>query len=290
MGWLALTKLFPIMQSTAPPSGLVATMQASDEPIRERWEILWDDRAVGWSESVTQRHANDSATVENHVHFEQLPVSEMLRASFAPLRLLFGSAGSADLNLSMDVVSTVKLNGDGRLAQLDSSIDMPGVGKLCDLHGHVEEGQLHVVVTGGESLGSDSRELYRGSIDFPDTGSMSDGFAPQSRLTNLYVGQRWTFQSVRPFPPNSPIQLVEARVKEERVVIWKHDLMTVHVVTYRPAGTTGLTSTRNSYGEMWVRRDGTVLRQTLTIAGMTVDFQRQVLPRIRGVSVDDRSR
>jgi len=293
MTWLALVKLFPVIQSGTPPEGIVAILQADDEPIHECWKIIWKDRPIGWSETIAERHADATSSVNSHVHFDRLPISAMLRDGLGPLKFLFGSAASTgrDLDISMDVTSTLKTDVDGRLDRFDSTIDLSDVGSLCHLTGILEGDQLNVVVTAGEALylsglGS-SQELYRGSLDFPETESLADGFAPQSRLAKLYVGQQWTFPSVRPFPPNSPLQIVEARVEEEKVVVWEHDLVTVLVVTFREAAGAGLTRSRTSFGEMWVRRDGTVLRQSLTIAGLTVDFQRQSWPRSSGVPIHD---
>ena len=72
----------------------------------------------------------------------------------------------------------------------------------------------------------------------------------------------------RPFPPNSPLQIVQAKVERNEVYVWNNQSLRAFQVVYRDDAGSGITLAREPIGKMWVREDGEVLQQDARLANM----------------------
>jgi hypothetical protein len=74
--------------------------------------------------------------------------------------------------------------------------------------------------------------------------------------------------------PHNPLQIMEARVERAELIEWNGKLARTLLVTYRQDAGSGITATRQPVCQLWVRRDGTVLKQHLSLANLRVEFVR----------------
>ena len=88
------------------------------------------------------------------------------------------------------------------------------------------------------------------------------------------MGQRLTLPTFSPLrPPNSPVQILNATVAATAPILWNGHPQPCLLVTYRPE--TGLSwQDGTPQGCVWVRRDGLVLRQTVSLLECNLTFER----------------
>jgi hypothetical protein len=140
-----------------------------------------------------------------------------------------------------------------------------------------EDGKLEVLARFGEAAGgvaSQDGALLRQTVDLPKNVLFEDAFTPRGELKNLHVGQSWTIPVYRPFPPNSPVQILAVEVERHEVVFWEGRDVEAMVLTYRSDAGSGLTASREPLATEWVRSDGLVLRQEVSLSGVRLQFER----------------
>jgi hypothetical protein len=71
------------------------------------------------------------------------------------------------------------------------------------------------------------------------------------------------------------LQIVQAEVEKEDIVVWDGDLVSTFVVVYRGEAGTGLTAAREPFSRLWVRPDGTVIKQELKLSSLRIEFVRR---------------
>jgi hypothetical protein len=124
-------------------------------------------------------------------------------------------------------------------------------------------------------VGADGGEtFFRQQLELPPNLLVRDAFTPRGELTDLRLGQTWTIPVYRPFPPNSPVQIVEARVERHEIIIWNGDDVETKLLVYRSDAGSGIHATREPIGREWIRADGTVLRQEIALSGLKLLFER----------------
>jgi len=167
---------------------------------------------------------------------------------------------------------------DGALRSFESSVHLGRVREFVQLKGAVADGTLSVSVLSRGDLYSgeevEPREVCRREIRLPRGALVADAFSPQPRLRNLSKGQTWKHQVYRPFPPTGPIEIVQAKVERGVTYRWNGEPVQTFLVVYRGEAGSGITATREPIGKMWVRKDGTVLRQEVRVANLRFVFTR----------------
>jgi hypothetical protein len=124
-------------------------------------------------------------------------------------------------------------------------------------------------------------ELYRKQVDLPPDALVSDAFSPQPRMSDLRLGQRWTFPRYRPFPPGSPTEIIEAEVERETSIYYDEQEIPVWLVIYRREAGSGISADQEPVGRMWVGRDGNVLKQEVRVANLGLIFLRSPAGQFR---------
>ncbi len=288
MGWLLKTKIIPVVFVAAAPTQHALPPEASAAPQIELWDILWKDRTIGKATITATRHGA-GGQIDSVVSFERLPIDQMLHEFFGPanhlLRMALRDVDTAPLSLHLN--NTMFINADRSLERFYSGVQLDGVGRLFDLRGTVSEGIMAVdVVAVGDVWPQDfPRTLLHKEFDIPTGGFVTDAFSPQSQLAHLSVGRIWRFHTYRTMSLGQSLQLVEARVESLQDVVWEGNVETVFVVSLRSAGN-DLSATDDSWGQMWVREDGQVLRQSLRAGNLEIVFLRRS-PRDEKVSGND---
>lgn len=263
MSWLVTTKVLPPLLLGEPPSYETILAAREDErPVG--WRLSWNGRPVGWAISEMER-INGLAEIHSRVHFEELPLEEMTPAW---LQAFFRIVDGPPPNTPMDTVSMVSIDPLGRLVQLESSVHLGAVKDVIVVSGSMEEGQLRLVVRSGEFS-------YETEIPIQSHALLSDSLSPQTKLPGLHLGQTWKVRTYSPLrAPNSPVELLEATVETMEPIVWGGEQLDVWLVVYRSAPGSGLSNARSPRGRLWVRRDGTVLKQEVHFFNSAMAFVR----------------
>jgi hypothetical protein len=89
------------------------------------------------------------------------------------------------------------------------------------------------------------------------------------------VGQEWTVPVFSPLrPPGNPVDVLQARVERRDLLIWEGQTVPVNVVEYRTDSGSALSSTSHPRAKLWVRDDGAVLKQEISVLGTELVFVR----------------
>jgi hypothetical protein len=75
-------------------------------------------------------------------------------------------------------------------------------------------------------------------------------------------------------PPNQPLQILQAKVEREETIEWNGEVVNTWMIVYRNDSGSELTGAKAARGRVWVRRDGTVLKQEAVLMGSRLLFVR----------------
>lgn len=263
MSWLLGTKVLPPLLTGEPPN-YRAILAAQDENKPVGWKLLLNERPLGWAVSVTHQYPDNTAEIRNRVMLETLPLDELISGLLGEiLRRSQVFRGS----LQMDAQSTLLLDAQGRLKSFDSIVHLEPLGEVIRLEGAIEGPQLSLSVRAGGSW--ERKDLY-----FPTDGLLGDEMSPQMCLPNLHAGRTWKVPAINPLRPNNPVELLEAKVEGLEPLAWNGQTEDVWLVVYRAEAGNTLGFRRAERGKLWVRRDGTVLKQQTPFFNATMTFER----------------
>jgi hypothetical protein len=264
MGWLVKTKVLPPLLVGDPPSyQTIIDTQQPEPPVG--WRLAMNGRPVGWALTMTTRQPDELIEIGSHVHFDELPLEQLTPGW---LRSLLRLVDEPLLRQAMDAKSVLLLDPLGRLTRFESTMGMDAVRELIRLEGEIVGNQAKISVRSGEFL-------YRSEAYLPAGALMADAFQPQARLPGLRQGQTWTVPVFSPLrPPHSPLEILHAMVEGDELLSWGGKLERVRVVVYKTDPGATLGGRDDVRGKLWVRRDGTVLRQEAAILGMRLTFSR----------------
>ena len=190
--------------------------------------------------------------------------------------LLQWRGGGEEFTTDLDVTSRMQFDAFGHLEQVESHANIAELGELFQLTGRVQDQGIDLVVhTQLPGLANDNpTELFRKRLELPPDALVVDALSPSPRLANLRVGQTWTFRSFRPFPPQRPWQLIKAEVTGTEAYLGAGDYESVFVVQFTDQTSSSLTTSATPFSKLWVRDDGTVVKQQLAMGSVQVDFER----------------
>ena len=276
MVWLIQTKVIPLTATSPAPLTHNLPPVDSLEPLQESWQIQWNDQRIG---SVRSRAFRDvsQGQVDVMVTLEDAPADDMLNEFFGPANYLIKLA-TRDLetdSLDLRVTSTMFLDYAGRLERFSSRLFLGGIGNLFQLEGSVTGTTLQVNVHAVGEFWPEGfpTNLLSRDFELPAEAFVSDAFAPPAELTGLSVGRSWQYHTYRALSPNQPMQRIQATVEAVETIGWRGQDQTTLVVVLRDVGN-DLSATDDVMGKMWVRSDGTVLRQSLRFGNLEIDFRR----------------
>lgn len=262
MNWLVTAKIAPSWSENAPPGNQI--LYATDNKlIPVAWTVLWNDAPVGYAISRATRLPDRSLEVESLLHFDFMPLDEML-----PLWLQsFVQPGmNRRITIPFDTRGSVVLDSRGSLQSFSSTVAIPGTEGRIALKGEVNDGLASVVVDAHGMLYDVERRI-------PDDVMVGDELSPQATMPGLSVGRRWTVPIYSPLrPAGSPIELLHAHVTGEQVFFWQDTLTRVHEVCYRTDPTAPHHDPRFT---MLVDMNGRVLKQDSIFLGARLTFIRR---------------
>lgn len=274
MGWLFSTKILPTLTGGQPPA-YVDLLPKTEVivPVPIRWSIRWNGREIGWAENKITRSSDGTGKIVSEVNFQQLPVDEMLRDLMGAIGRLAAPMIGEIGNVDLQVLTSLDFDHYGVLSSLETKVNVGELEELLRIQGQVtgEKLDLRAIVNMGDS----ENVIYRDKeIHLPPDALLADSFSPRPKMANLRVGQTWTFQSYQPMMPHNPLTLIQAEVEREELLEWNGQIVRTRKVAFRRDSGSGISSTRKPISEVWVRRDGTVLRQDLILANVKVQFVR----------------
>ncbi len=275
MGWLVKEKVLPPLLLGDPPSNqTILEARRGDPPVR--WQLLWNDRDVGWATNSTKRLDNGGTRIDSHVHFDDLPVDEMapgwLRAIFHVVERAGQSEEGGSMralrNIKTDAKSSLVIDASHKLSQIESSLSFQPSGQTISMHGVAKGDKLEITV---RSFDVD----LKAQVPLDTNAFLRDAISPTTRLPNLYEGQTWTVTVLTPLKyPNSPHEILQARVEGLHHISHHGSHTTAWLVTYHGNPGKKLSSDTKPRAKLWVRRDGVVLKQEMSILNSTMTFVR----------------
>lgn len=276
MTWLAYRKVLPPMLVGEPPSAPEILAAQREEPA-VGWSISWKERRLGWAVSQTRPLPQGLTEVRSRVHFDKFPLREMLPPGLRgllppqdPLAEL--PPGEATSELVFDPL--------GRLSRFVSAIGFDPRQDLLKFEGAIDGPNMSLRVRYGESAPEEAK------MRVPRNIMLRDALSPQSRLPGLREGQTWTVESYSPLKRHdSPTEILEARVESRTRMTWNGQAEWTWLVVYRK-DPGAVQSGDGPRGRLWVREDGTVLKQEVTMLGATLTLVR--LPDDKAAALAER--
>lgn len=262
MNWLVTAKIVPSWSEDAPPGNQI--VYATDNRlIPVAWTVLWNDIPVGYAISQANRQPDRGLKVESVLHFDVMPLDEMLPAW---LQAVVQRGINGRITIPFDTRGTVQLDPRGSLQAFTSTVTVPGTDRQVVLSGTVDKGLVSVVVDAHGMRYDVSRRI-------PDDTIIGDELSPQATMPGLAVGRRWTVPTYSPLrPAGSPIELLHAHVTGEQMFFWQDTLTRVHEVCYRTDPTAPHHEPRFT---MFVDMNGRVLKQDSMFLGARLTFVRR---------------
>ena len=260
-GWLFVDKILPSLAPGSPP-GYQALYASPGGMIPVAWTVHLNDRPLGWALAETRPAALGGLIVDNRLHFDRLPIDEIV-PSWATL--LVRKALTKGSSLTFDARGRLTIDAAGNLRSFTSAVSLPGSADTVTLQGTVDSGTVRVHVQAGELK-------YEKTAHLPEHLMMGDELSPQATMPGLYPGRRWTVPIYSPLRAGgSPIEILHAEVGPEETHYWEGHLVRVHLVEYREDPS----SHREPRCRLWVDRSGRVLRQESAVLGSKLLFIRK---------------
>jgi hypothetical protein len=285
MSWLVGTKVLPALCVGEPPSYReIVEAQKQDPPAG--WDLTLNGEALGWALSMAKPMADGGTELRGWAHFRRLPlaaaapgwVKSMLQLLDQPLEVP-----------KMDARSTFTISAQGRLTGFCSVVRIAPLLDEISLSGTVEGSKLTLTVRGNGLGTTPSTEVY-----LPPNALVEDSLTPQTKLPGLREGQRWSVPIYSPLRPTQTVEILQAAVERSELISWGGEVIDCWVVTYRNDAGSGIGGRVTQRGCVWVRHDGTVLKQELKLFEASLVFVRlteeqaeYLAQRVRSEGLDD---
>jgi hypothetical protein len=109
----------------------------------------------------------------------------------------------------------------------------------------------------------------------PSDAILSDALSPQNRLPGLRAGQTWTVPVYSPlWSAKTPLEIIHAEVETLEPLFWNGVMEDCWLVVYRGDSESGADRSQPPRGRLWVRRNGVVLRQQVSLFNALITFER----------------
>ena len=278
MFWLLAEKVVPPLLDGDPPDYGSALQAPAEDQLPEVWKLRWQERTIGYASSKTISRPHGHLDRLSYVEFTDLPLEALLSELLGPMSALIKPMlqDSRGLKLDMLVATRMRFDDEKRLTGFDTTIDLGEIPSFLKLRGVLRADGKLMVVAQMSSSESSSGEVFRQIVELPAESLVEGSLSPRPMLRDLRVGQTWTIPVFRAFPPNSPVQILQAEVEPHFDDIhWGGDEVETLVVVYRADAGSGVHATRKPLSREWVRHsDGVILRRTVNFSGLEMMFER----------------
>ncbi|MBP89076.1 MAG: hypothetical protein CMJ64_20565 [Planctomycetaceae bacterium] len=292
MAWLLAEKVVPPLLDGDPPDYSSALETPAEDQLPEAWKLRWGQRTIGYATSRTVARPHGQTDRLSYVEFEDLPLEALLSELLGPMSAVIQPMlqDSRGLELNMLVATRMRFDDEKRLAAFDTTIDLGEMNNFLKLRGVLRNDGKLMIVAQMSTGGSTSSEIFRQTVELPPEALVEGSLSPRPELRDLHLGQTWTIPVFRAFPPNSPVQILQAEVESDLYFLWGGEDVEAFVVVYRADAGSGVHATRQPLSREWVRRsDGVILRQEVSFSGLEMAFERltESEARSRGDRLDE---
>lgn len=264
MGWLVTQKVLPTLMVGDPPS-TKSMLEARKPDVPLCWRVSWNGRELGWAMSNTLRQPDNSTKIRSVVHFDELPLADMIPDL---LKGLIPDLKKVGNQVQMETRNVLLFSAENKLEGFDSAVRFDPIQNAVEVHGVVEGAMLSVGVRAGDFN-------YETDMRMPPQAMLSDALSPEVSLPGLHRDQTWSVKVYSPLrPPTSPIEIMQARVERMESLSWGDRRVDVWLVTYSPDSGSLLRRTDRPRSKLWVKRDGTVLKQESSLFDSVMTFVR----------------
>ncbi len=265
MTWLVSQKVLPPILQGEPPSAREVFEAQKRQPV-VAWELMLDGRPLGWALSTVIDSPHDLTEIRSRVHIDRLPLERFTDGWVGAMMSLVKRQTDVNM-LQVDTENTVAVDLLGNLVRFDSTIKVGPKQKLARIEGVVHGDSLLLTVEAGDHK--------LGPKEYPVSDALlGNSFAPDTQLPKLHDGQTWTVRTYNPLKPFSPLEIIEAKVEGSELLAWNGRHPLVWRVVFRRDSGSGLIDGDRVRGQLWVTRDGTVLKQEVVILDATLTFSR----------------
>ena len=265
MCWLVTKKILPTLLVGEPPAySRSLRAQRKEPPVG--WTMWWNDQLLGRALTTTEAGSDNATEMHNRLRFEHVPVGEIIPPL---LENLLDPADGLPKDLSMNVDSHLGFDRKGHMTDFRSSLRFEGDVEAINVNGTVDGGYLIL------SVGYGNAKAYETDMLLPRDVVLGDGLSPQPHLSGLRDGQTWTTEVFSPLrPPTDPVEIMQATVEATQPMVWNGETVNTRLVVYRTDLGTGPDGKGEPRGWIWVRPDGTVLKQQVMLFASRLSFVR----------------
>lgn len=264
MGWLMVEKVLPPLRLGDPPTlHRIAETLAPGENEETSWDLYWNDQPVGWAASRTTRQQDDVTVLRSYVEIREFPVEDVLPTWMGGL---FGDVRGVPDKITLQANNRLELDPNGQLVNLDCDLQLADI--PIRMQGVVEGPSLKFTV---RSLGF----RFSNSVFMPNPNLVASVLMPQPRLDRLRRGQTWTIPVYSPFKPRGQaVEILQATVESWETIAEPDGPRRVWVVVLRDEAGVPLSGAQRTKGRMWVREDGLVIKQEMSVLNSRLLFVR----------------
>ena len=276
VGWLVIHRILPSLLIGEPPVYESASFDKPRPPVA--WRLDLGGKPLGWavSENISTQ-ATETTEIHSLVHFDGRRLEQLLPLAVRASLLVGGQfAGPSE----MEVESSMLINNPLKQVQHFSTKlrTHPGTGQsLVYITGDVDGDKLKLSFRIGEMA------LENMEVSMPEY-KIRDSFSPEMELRGLHLGQTWTIDTYSPLALAShpmdmlrkrpPTEVLLATVEDRVPLVWNGKLQSTWLVVYRTDASQGPGSEKNIRNKLWVRKDGTVVRQEVWLGDERLCFTR----------------
>ncbi len=271
--WLTVRKILPPFFKGEPPGYETAASDLPRPPVG--WNLYLDQTCLGWALSESTQQSTDTTEIHSLIHFDRFPLEKLL--PFLLRQLVLASLPHT-VNTEMEVESHLLTNTAlNQLVSFESKFRPKGGQSYVKINGDLEGDKLKLSV---HLPNFDNPNI---ELPMPDA-RIRDSFSPEMELHDLHLNQSWTIISYSPMAvANRPLDMIQgrpptevlfARVEDRIPFAWNGRTRPTWLVVYRSEADEGPGSEKSIRNRLWVRRDGTVVKQEVTLGEHQLRFIR----------------
>ncbi len=275
MTWLFYAKIAPSWFIGDPPN-YQAMIQARQASPVIGWNMNMNGHDIGWALNSWKILEGGVHEIQSFVRFKEVPLTEITGGIAKPLlREVVKALGT---NVSMDLTTVILVDSMGNLMNFRSTVKVHPTMETIKIFGTVKEGKVVLDVTA-------LSVSYTTEFPMPPHALPSDAFSPQMCLPNLRLGQTWSVPTFNPLMPSkNPMEFLRAEVERTEYAPFGDDQFgECFVVTYRTDPGERMSSNAPPRGIVWVRADGTIVKQKVQIFDSVLMFAK-----MSKIDVEDR--
>lgn len=269
MTWLIWFKVLPAFVGGEAP-GYEDELVEIEKVEATCWRIHWNDKPIGYAVSKPFAIKNDTSELRGVISLQKLPVDEIGRAFLGVFISMFNLPDNFEMD--MTIANRMQFDSQRDVQHFETRVATSLLPQPLQIRGDRIENNNINLTAGLVGPNGEASNLVEKEIQLPRGETMGNGLAPRSKMKNLKIGQSWTMPVYRPFPPDSPVEVMQARVERYELIHSGGKGVNAMRIVFRNQAGTGISASREPVAIVWVDDDGTVIQQEVKISGVTFLF------------------